>query len=211
MKKLLLIIPVGLVAIIAISTISGGLVTPAETTAALNCKSVSGWLWLVNPGAAAAAWAACKTGSIIADILPEPEPAAVKYQEGKEIEVFAPDLPNVPGAPDPTEGIPQLVAFVYAFALWIVGLAVFVQITAAGVQWLVAAGNPGQISAAKSKMTNALFGLVLLLGSYVILNTINPDLVNTAFQLPKLVGITPGIEPGAADPAGYTIPGGTVP
>jgi len=195
MKKILLIIPIGLVALIAISTFNSGLVTPAETTASLNCKSIAGWgTWISNPGAAAAAWAACKTATSIAEILPEPSPAAVKYQEAPEIKVLAPNLPDVPGAPaDPTEGIPELVAFAYSFALWIVGLVVFVQITVGGAQWLIGAAKPDEIAKAKSKIMNALIGLVLLLSSYVILNTINPDLVKTAFKLPDLVGVSPGL------------------
>ncbi len=205
MKKLLLIIPV--VGLVALMLVGSNLVAPEETTASLNCKSIAGWgTWIGNPIAAATAWATCKTATSLAEILPEPEPAAVKYQEAKEIQVLAFNLPDVPGAPDPTKGIPELVAFVYAFALWIVGLAVFVMITVGGVRWLISAAIPSEQAKAKAQILNAIFGLILLLSSYVILHTINPGLVKTAFQLPKLVGITPGIAPGAADDAGYTIP-----
>jgi len=115
------------------------------------------------------------------------------------VEVFAPNLPEVPGTPDPTKGIPELVAFIYGAALWIVGIAVFVQITIGGVQWLLSAAIPAQKKEAQTKITNAIFGLILLLSSYVIMNTINPDLVNTAFNLPEMVGISPGLKPGALD------------
>jgi len=70
---------------------------------------------------------------------------------------------------------------------------VFVQITVGGAQWLIGAAKPDEIAKAKSKIMNALIGLVLLLSSYVILNTINPDLVKTAFKLPDLVGVSPGL------------------
>jgi hypothetical protein len=101
---------------------------------------------------------------------------------------YAPNFPAVPGTEgaDPAQGIPELVAFVYTVGLWLVGAAAFMQITLGGVQWLLAAGKPGQIEKAKSRITNAIFGLILLLSSYVILNTINPDLVNSVFEPPAI-------------------------
>jgi hypothetical protein len=47
----------------------------------------------------------------------------------------------------------------------------------AGIQWITAAGNSSKIENAKSTMNGAFIGLVLALSSYVILNTINPELV----------------------------------
>jgi len=101
---------------------------------------------------------------------------------------YAPNFPAIPGteAIDPSEGIPQLVAFVYLVGLWLVGAVVFIQITAGGVKWLLAAGRPGEIEKAKTQITNAILGLILLLSSYVILSTINPDLVNSIFETPLI-------------------------
>jgi len=93
------------------------------------------------------------------------------------------NFPEIPGTEnlDPAEGIPELIAFVYLIGLWLVGIAVFVQITGGGVRWLLSAGKPGEIEKAKAQILNAIFGLILLLSSYVILNTINPDLINGVF------------------------------
>lgn len=102
---------------------------------------------------------------------------------------YAPNFPQIPGTEGikPTEGIPQLVAFIYLVGLWLVGAVVFVQITLGGVRWLLAAGRPGEIEKAKTQITNAILGLILLISSYVILSTINPDLVNSVFD-PPLIG-----------------------
>ncbi|TSC59937.1 MAG: hypothetical protein LiPW15_605, partial [Parcubacteria group bacterium LiPW_15] len=54
----------------------------------------------------------------------------------------------------------------------------------AGIKWTASQGNPGVISDAKDQITQALWGLVLLGGAFVILNTINPEL--TILQIPKL-------------------------
>lgn len=71
--------------------------------------------------------------------------------------------------------------YVRSFYIWFAGaagvLAVFM-IMFGGFRWLTAAGNPGSIGEAKSTITGALIGLVLLLGSYVILSTISTDFVN---------------------------------
>jgi len=98
------------------------------------------------------------------------------------------NFPEIPGTEnlDPAKGIPELIAFVYLIGLWLVGIAVFVQITGGGVTWLLSAGKPGEIEKAKAQITNAIFGLVLLLSSYVILNTINPDLINGIFDPPNI-------------------------
>lgn len=71
--------------------------------------------------------------------------------------------------------------FVVAFYLWFAGaagvLAVFM-VMFGGWQWLTAAGNAGRIGQAKETITGAVVGLVLLLGSYVLLASISPTFVS---------------------------------
>ena len=55
-----------------------------------------------------------------------------------------------------------------------------------GFQYLTSAGDASKIGAAKSRMANALIGLVLVLGAYTILKTINPELL----VMKPLVGVT---------------------
>ncbi len=45
-----------------------------------------------------------------------------------------------------------------------------------GIQYMVSAGNIGQQKTAKQKITNAFLGLFILLSSYLILETINPQI-----------------------------------
>ena len=52
-----------------------------------------------------------------------------------------------------------------------------VMMVVGGIQYMVS-NIAGEKASAKSRMTNAIFGLVLALSSYMILNTINPNLVN---------------------------------
>ena len=59
-----------------------------------------------------------------------------------------------------------------------------------GFQWLMAIGNPGKISNAKSTINGAVIGLVLALISYLLLTQINRNLVNLqSLNIEKITGI----------------------
>lgn len=70
----------------------------------------------------------------------------------------------------------QVISDTYSFALRMVGLAVFVMLLWAGLQFII----PGQANP-KGKafliIRDAVIGTVILFATYLILNTINPDLV----------------------------------
>ena len=93
--------------------------------------------------------------------------------------------PNGPTIP-PANDFGDLIENIFTWALWLVGAAVFVNFLWAGFLWFTAAGRPGPIGQAKDKMFNSLIGAIILLASYIILNTINPDLVKQVFELPGL-------------------------
>lgn len=82
----------------------------------------------------------------------------------------------------------SLIESIFKWALYLVGIAVFVNFLWAGFLWFTAAGRSGQIGQAKEKMINSLIGLIILLASYLILNTINPDLVGSTLNLPGIGG-----------------------
>lgn len=76
----------------------------------------------------------------------------------------------------PLESMQQAVSDLYSYSLKIVGLAVFVMFLVAGLAYMVPfirsrVGEPIEI------IKNAVIGLVLLFSAFLILNTINPDLV----------------------------------
>ena len=77
-------------------------------------------------------------------------------------------------------GLPQYIAGIYNFGLMVAGFLAMVMIMIGGFMYIAAGGNQTIIGKAKERIFNALIGLVILLLSYTILNTINPDLVNQA-------------------------------
>ena len=106
--------------------------------------------------------------------------------------------PQVTTTP-PTQGLPtdlgQLISQIFTWSLGILGISVFVMFFYSGFLMLTAAGNTSKWGEAKNHMTNAIFGAILLLSSYLILYTINPDFVSNTVNLPGLGTTTPGTNP----------------
>jgi hypothetical protein len=87
--------------------------------------------------------------------------------------------PNIPGFQQvSTTGPAGWISNFYTFALILSGILAFGAIVYGGVLYATSAGNPSQQSKGKSWIWSALLGLLLLAGAYIILRTINPNLVN---------------------------------
>jgi len=100
-------------------------------------------------------------------------------------------------------GVAGIVANFYEFALLIGGIMALGAIVWGGVKYTWAAGNPSGQSEGKEWIKSALYGLLLLAGAYVILNTINPQLLNLG--LPTLQEVTvPANTPGTGTGTGST-------
>ncbi len=81
--------------------------------------------------------------------------------------------------------IGTILTTLYKWGIAFVALAAFFMLTAGGVRYMFAGDRDP--SEAKTWIKNAIYGLLLALGSYLILYTINPDLVNvTKLNLPKI-------------------------
>ncbi len=66
---------------------------------------------------------------------------------------------------------------IYKYAIGIVGILATVVLMYGGIRWLTSGGSSEKIGDAKAWIGAALSGLVLALASFLILNTINPELV----------------------------------
>lgn len=91
---------------------------------------------------------------------------------------LAADPPNTP-----LTAMQDAVSILYSYSLKIVGLAVFVMFLLAGLVYIIPAlktkfGEPWPI------IQDAIIGLILLFSAYLILNTINPDLVRSPTVTP---------------------------
>ena len=98
---------------------------------------------------------------------------------------------NIPGMAVTASTTPgQYVQGFYSFALMIGGVLAFGAIVYGGILYAASGGNPGQQSEGKEWVKNALLGLLLLAAAYLILYTINPNLVN--LNLPTLQAVNVG-------------------
>ncbi|MDP2947012.1 MAG: hypothetical protein Q8N88_02770 [Nanoarchaeota archaeon] len=87
-----------------------------------------------------------------------------------------------------TSTLPELIRYIYRFALLACGLTAFVAILIGAILYVTSAGDSSKASDAKDRITSALWGILILLSSFLILNTINPDLLNLNINLPKIIG-----------------------
>ncbi len=98
-------------------------------------------------------------------------------------------LPGIQSVPD----FPTWTSIFIPFLLGLAGLLSLIQIVRGGIMRAVSGGNPSAIGDANDMIWQAILGLVLALSAYLILNTINPDLVNLKFE-PLEIRIAPPAE-----------------
>ncbi|MBI2454070.1 MAG: hypothetical protein HYV54_00640 [Parcubacteria group bacterium] len=89
------------------------------------------------------------------------------------------DFPEISGIkPTDNFGPGNWVNYFFVFGLGVVGLAILGTVIYAGILYLTAGDNSGKVTEAKDRLWGAVIGLVILMGSYIILRTINPQLVD---------------------------------
>ena len=88
-------------------------------------------------------------------------------------------LPGVPGGRLPAGSeLPSYIKYLFIFGLGLITILALGTMMFGGIQYILAAGNAAKTEEAKAWIQQALLGLGLLLVSYLLLRTINPDLVN---------------------------------
>lgn len=72
----------------------------------------------------------------------------------------------------------EYLAAIYRYAIGAAVVICIVVVMISGVQWTLSGGNAGTIDSAKKRITGAITGMLLAIGSYAILYTINPNLLS---------------------------------
>lgn len=91
-----------------------------------------------------------------------------------------------------TETIASELDSFYNSAIAIGGVAAVVMIIVGGIFFSVSGGSADKKSEGKKYITSALWGLVLLLGAFLILNTINPELTTLEAPAPPQAEVLQG-------------------
>lgn len=116
-------------------------------------------------------------------------------------------LAPLPGTINPTTGTTDIATYVGGAIKLIIALGAALAILYAvigGTQYVAASINPSLKSDALERIQGALIGLAIILTSYLLLNSINPDLVNFKLTLPS-IGTSPMQAPAGA---GSVVAGG---
>jgi len=109
--------------------------------------------------------------------------AGFAFAQDRELEIKYPEIEGE--QPEQvTTPVPEYFKYIFNFLIWISGLIALVVLVYAGFQYFTSAGNPEAMNDAKNRIGAALLGLLILFGSYLILTTINPELI--VFHLPRL-------------------------
>lgn len=103
-------------------------------------------------------------------------------------------LVRIPGLPaaGPVD-LSMYMIGLYNFLLSIVGIVAVMMLIFGGMRYITAMGSSSAISSAKDIVTSALFGLLLALISWVIVSTINPDILYIKNPTSKLPPSTAGV------------------
>lgn len=78
----------------------------------------------------------------------------------------------------------QYLRWLFNFTLIATGFLAVLMITIGGVEFMISGANESSRGDAKKRISGALWGLLLALGAWLILYTINPELLKLNFALP---------------------------
>src|SRR3989338_2493590 len=99
----------------------------------------------------------------------------------------APGIPGLEFLRIPNDaGIGQVLSYIYIFGLSLVGISSLIMMILGGIMYMTAGDSQSRSGQGKTFISNALYGLIIALISWLILYTINPDLVKT---------LSPNIDP----------------
>ena len=83
-----------------------------------------------------------------------------------------------PGQSCTIDWISQYIKAIYTYGVGVAVILAVVMIMVGGFLWLTSGGSPDRVGKAKDSITAALSGLLLALFSFIILQAVNPALVN---------------------------------
>lgn len=89
---------------------------------------------------------------------------------------------------DTVKNMAEYIGIMYQYLAGIAGVMAVAMIMYGGMKWIFSAGDASKIGTAKEVISHAVIGLILVFGSFLILNTINPALVHLRVDVFDLSG-----------------------
>lgn len=119
-----------------------------------------------------------KTTELDVSFKPQVAIPGSEFQVGKGVAIGT-DSVNGQGQPTKrSDLLSRYIAAIYNWGIGVVGVVAVLMLMAAGLLWLTSGGDGEKINQAKKIIGNTLLGSALLVGSWFILNTINPSLTS---------------------------------
>lgn len=125
----------------------------------------------------------------------------IKNAQAADFIEFNPQIP-VPGldysqqiSPTDSDGnvtsilLANYIQALYQYGLNVAGILAAIMLMAGGVVWLTSGGSETKVSQAKEIISGSIIGLVILFSAWMLLNTINPELLK--LKGIKLISIKP--------------------
>jgi len=110
-------------------------------------------------------------------------------QNNKQLEVDYIAVPNSTLPISTDTSLPDYIKYIFILVMSVSGFLGLAALIYAGVLYINSAGNIAKQKEARSRLVSAFWGGILLLGSYVLLRTINPNL--TELEVGRLENIPP--------------------
>lgn len=123
------------------------------------------------------------------------------FSQGK-LEVTYPTIPFATPPASTHTPLSIFLKYIYNLSILLAGFLTLVLMIWGGIRYIFSAGNPSWMAEAKEQIQQALIGFLIIFSAYLILNTINPQLV--LFSTPFLQQI-PTTEIPPFNPSGKTI------
>lgn len=117
-------------------------------------------------------------GATVIFSCPSPAEAADDIKFSPQVTIPNSNFTNDTSSTITGSTIASYIGAIYNYGLAIAGILATIVLMAAGVIWLTSGGDSGKVSQAKELISGSVAGLIILIVSWVILNTVNPDLVN---------------------------------
>jgi hypothetical protein len=114
---------------------------------------------------------------------------------GKKLEIVYPIIPGEPILKVVSEGLPEYIEYIFTFSFYVIALIILGVLIYNGMLYFTSFGNPSKLTSAKQGITAGFLGVLILLSSYLVFNTINPQLTKLEAPSPEIIepSIVPGI------------------
>jgi hypothetical protein len=105
-----------------------------------------------------------------------------------------PGLSSVASLPA-TSGLPAFFNQLYKICIGVCAAIAFFQIIKAGVLYMSAGDNSGQVTKARGLITTSILGLVIVLSPYIVFSIINPGILSLNVNFAAIAPATPAAAP----------------